>query len=343
MLIDQNIKLSHFTTFKIGGTTDYFCAVKNEEELKEAVFFAKQKKLPIFILGGGSNLLVSDSGFRGLVIKIEIGGIEQKEFENGKVEILAGAGENWDNFVKISADKGFFGLENLSGIPGTVGGAAIQNAGAYGAETGKTISSVEVFDTEKMVARKLSKTDCKFGYRDSFFKTAEGKKMIILHVSFILEKSGKADTEYKDIKKYIEEKKIDEKTLTPKLLRKIVLEIRAEKLPNPEKLGTAGSFFKNPIVACQKYNELIKNFPDMPSYKIDDNYVKVPLAWILEKVCGLKGFKNGNVGLYEKQPIVVVNFGKATAKEVESLASIVAKIVKEKTGIEVEREVEKIG
>ncbi|MFA6552363.1 MAG: UDP-N-acetylmuramate dehydrogenase [Candidatus Paceibacterota bacterium] len=342
MLIEQNILLSHFTTFKIGGTADYFCAVKNEEELKEAVFFAKQKKLPIFILGSGSNLLVSDSGFRGLVIKIEICGIEQKEFENGKVEITAGAGENWDNFVKMSVDKGFFGLENLSGIPGTVGGAIIQNAGAYGAETGNLISYVEVLDIEKMETKKLSKDNCRFGYRNSFFKTAEGKKLIILKAVFILESSGELDTEYKDIKKYIEELKIEMKTLTPAQVRKIILEIRSGKLPDPSKMATAGSFFKNPVVSKEKYQELLKNFPEMPSYKIDDNFVKIPLAWVLEKVCGLKGFKQGNVGLYEKQPIVVVNFGKATSKDVESLAVTVAKIVKEKTGIEIENEVERV-
>jgi UDP-N-acetylmuramate dehydrogenase len=338
MIFEQDVVLSKFTTFKIGGTADYFCRVKNDRELKQAVFFAKQKKLPLFILGGGSNLLIRDGGFRGLVVKIEFSGIEFKNLKDGGIEVIAGAGENWDNFVGITSDKNFFGLENLSGIPGTVGGAVAQNAGAYGSETGSLIERVEVFDLEKMTIAVLSKADCKFAYRDSFFKTPAGRKFIITKAVFLLSKNGKTDIAYKDIEKYIQEEKMDSQNLTPKILRGIILKIRAGKMPDLVEVGTAGSFFKNPIVSKEKYDELKKFYPEMPFYKTDGDLVKIPLAWILDNICNLKGFKMGNAGLYEKQPLVLVNFGGATAKEINDLAEYISKIVKEKIGIEIERE-----
>lgn len=335
MKIQENIPLAPMTTFRIGGKARYFVEVYSIEELKEAVLYAENNNLPIFVLGGGSNVLIHDDGFSGLVIRILIKNIEFKEVGD-LVFVTAGAGLLWDEFVGKMVEKGLWGLENLSYIPGTIGAVPVQNIGAYGVEVKDFIESVEVFYTKSKEVKKLTGKQCGFDYRNSFFKTLEGKNFIIIGVTFKLSKIPNPNILYKDLSEYFLGK------LNPTLsqIREAVIDIRKNKLPDWKKIGTAGSFFKNPIVKREHFLFLKKQFSDMPSFDVGEDSVKIPLAWILDKVCGLKGHKDGNVGLYEKQPLALVNLGQASGEEIKKLAQKIFNIVKEKTMIEIEWEVE---
>ena len=328
--IQKNISLKDFTTFNIGGEAKYFCTVKSLVELKEAITFSKEKEIPFFILGGGSNILVADKGYHGLVIKNEILG---KKIEDGRLVVCSG--EILDDVVKYSIDASLFGLENLSGIPGTIGGATVQNAGAYGLEIKDYLYSVTGADASSGESFIYYNSDCHFSYRTSIFK--ENKNLIITEIQFKLNKEFVPQLEYAGLKKFLANNEFP----GPKEVRETVLKIREEKLPDWHKLANAGSFFKNPTISQDKFTELKNNFPQIPGFPESGDKVKVPLAWILDNICGLKNYREGNVGLYEKQPLILVNYDNATEKEVSAFAEKIKNIVKEKTGIEIEAEVEK--
>jgi UDP-N-acetylmuramate dehydrogenase len=363
MLIQENIKLAEYTTFKIGGPARFFCAVSNEDQLIEAVGFAKKKKLPIFVLGGGSNVLVSDKGFQGLVIKMEIAGIEEHDSL-----ISVGAGELWDDFVDWAVERGFYGIENLSAIPGTVGAAPVQNIGAYGAEAAQVISSVRALDTKSMKFVELSNAECSFAYRDTLFKHERGR-YVITRVDFSLSKNGKANIDYKDLKDYFmrqnqkeqseissrkgstgkgrfsqlkreEKDKVGGASPTLRQVREAVIDVRWKKLPDWKLWGTAGSFFKNPIVGADRFKAMKERYPDLPGFPEPDGRVKVSLGWILDKVCDVKGLKMGKSQVYEKQALVLVAMPGASAAEVVGLSQELMKRVKDKTGLDIEGEVE---
>ncbi|HEC32645.1 MAG TPA: UDP-N-acetylmuramate dehydrogenase [Candidatus Kaiserbacteria bacterium] len=339
MNIQDNLKrkviLKEFTTFRIGGPADFFVRVQNIKELKEVLIYTQENKLRVFILGGGSNIVFQDDGFRGLVIKIEIKGILYKDLKENEILLEAGGGEIWDDLVSFSVAHGFYGIENLSAIPGTVGATPVQNIGAFGVEVGDFIESVDVIDIKTGKERKFTKKECMFGYRDSFFKTKVGKEYIITRVVFKLIKDGKLNFSYSDISQHF---KIGNKTLCFKETRKAIIAIRSKKSPNLDRVCTAGSFFKNPILTNKKYKVLLDMFPDIPSYNIDKQHVKVPLGFILEKL-GWKGKKYKNVGIYKKQSLVVVGGSNSTQKELETFAQMIEVDVKNKTGIFIEREV----
>ncbi len=348
--IQKDIPLSNLTTFRAGGVAAYFCEVRTPVELAEAsAEFVKHRERygTFFLLGEGSNTLISDGIFPGLVVRLMLKGVKWKEVIDAtacdKVEVIAGAGEHWDDLVALAVSKGFYGLENLSGIPGTVGATPVQNIGAYGMEAKDSISFVEALHFETGEVRRFSPDECCFGYRNSFFKSEEGKKWVITKVGFLLDKKGRVNIGYKDLKARFADRYSSQVSLVE--VREAVLEIRKNKLPNIALLGTAGSFFKNPIIRAELYKELQEEYPAMPGFVESDGRVKVPLAWILDNVCALKGWKsaNGRVGLYEKQPLALVNFGGATAAEVSDAAAMVATAVKEKTGIEIEWEVQRLG
>ena len=335
------VRLADYATLKVGGTARYFAEIFSVKELQEAVSFAREKNIPLVILGGGSNVLLSDSGVDGLVVKVSIKGTVWSDVDSsGRVGVSVGAGESWDDFVRGAVEKGFWGLENLSGIPGTVGASPVQNIGAYGAEVKDVIVSVETFNRNTGETRKLFNKDCAFSYRASIFKTPVGATLIITSVSFRLSKRGKPNISYKDLTEFFSARNTSE--LIPRDVREAVLQIRRGKFPPLSVYGTAGSFFKNPIVSAEKCSELLKKFTDLPNFPMADGRVKLSAAWILDKVCGLKGFTIGRVALYEKQPIVIVNLGGAKAEEIEALARAVEHIVFEKTGIHLEREVASI-
>ncbi len=336
MNIETNVSLKNLTTFKIGGAASYFALVETREKLLEAISFADEKKLSWFILGGGSNVLVSDEGYKGLVIKLAIKGIDFKDLGD-TVEATVGAGESWDGFVETCVSRSLYGIENLSAIPGTVGAAPVQNIGAYGMEVKDAIRSVVVCNTECLTFETLNKEECRFGYRDSIFKKPEGKKYSIVEVVFELKKKSSLVTSYKDVAAYFERlKKIP--TLTD--VRAAIIEIRKGKFPDLNKYGTAGSFFKNPIITREHYQKLLLTYPAMPHYPVGNCHVKIPLAWILDNVCNIKGARRGDVGSYPQQALVLVNWGNATAVEVKAYAQEISSLVKSKSGIDIEPEVQ---
>lgn len=334
--IQENIQLKDFTTFKIGGPARYFAIIKNESDLREAFIFIKSRKLPLFVLGGGSNLLVSDHGFPGLVIKNEIKGT--KFIDHGKefVTVEIGSGETLDDVVALSVIRNLAGLENLSGVPGTIGGAAVQNAGAYGVELKDRILNVKGLNSKTGKDFSFDNFDCQYGYRSSIFK--KNKKFIITSIVLKLQKEFVPNIEYAGLKDQL----ANQGDLTRQKIRDTILQIRAEKLPDWHKLGTAGSFFKNPVVTDKKYQALLSEYADLPGFEIKKGSIKIPAGWILDKIFNLKGYREGNVGLYEKQAIVVLNFGMASGAEVLAFVEKNKKNVKDKIGIILEEEVEKL-
>ncbi len=340
MTISEHVSLAEYTTFKIGGPARYFCVVKSIEELREALEFAKSKSQQVFVLGGGSNILAGDAGFDGLVIKMEMKGVVRE----GSL-VTAWAGEGWDDLVAKTVEWNMWGLENLSLIPGTVGASPVQNIGAYGVEVMDVIESVRTIDIETGAEKVFSNAECGFSYRDSFFKKPEAKKYIIVSVTFSLRLGGQGDgmanLSYKDIKAYFATTGVVAPSQAQ--VRGAVISIRTGKFPNLSTTGTAGSFWKNPIISKEQFARISAAYPLIPSFPVDGEgtsaHVKVPLAWVLDNVCGLKGFKMGLAGLFEKQPLVLVAEKGASSKDVNRLADFVARTVKDKTGIEIEREV----
>jgi UDP-N-acetylmuramate dehydrogenase len=336
MQLKENISLKLLNTFRVGGEARYFVEAETKKDLQEAVEFASTNKLALLILGGGSNVLISDEGFPGLVLKINLKGIQWLD-RSEDVEVQTQAGEDWDNLVSQAVERNLFGLENLSGIPGSVGGAPVQNIGAYGTELKEVLNWVEVFNIETKKFKKLSKEECQFDYRGSIFKKPKGKKYIITEVSMILQKKGELNLDYKDVTHYFSSRNISDPSL--KEVRQAILEIRGRKFPDLRKFGTAGSFFKNPIIPEDYYKKLLAEYPNLPSYKTSPGKVKIPLAWIIDNACNLKGLREGEVGVSEKQAVVLVNYGEASASDIKELSEKIRQAVKEKTGIETECEV----
>jgi UDP-N-acetylmuramate dehydrogenase len=330
MIIRKNTDLRKYTTFKIGGRASYFVEVFSVDELIGALSFSKQKKLPVVILGGGSNILFPDNRLKAVVIKINLLGIK---FKGPDVKVMAG--ENWDRLVKKSLDHGLYGLENLSGIPGTVGAAPIQNIGAYGAEAGRYIKKVKALNKKSLKLKEFSRKECKFRYRDSFFKTKRGQKYLILEVVLSLDREFKANLKYKDLVRYCSEKKRPK----AKDVRKAVLKIRSRKFPNMKKFGTAGSFFKNPIITKSHYSRLLKKHPQLPNFKAEKGKVRVPLGYILDKILNLTDFRQKQVGLYKNQPLVFINYKKGTQKDILKLKKEIERKVFQKTKIKIFPEV----
>jgi UDP-N-acetylmuramate dehydrogenase len=338
MEFKENVPLAEHTTFKIGGPARFFCRVRSEDELIEAARFAKDRKLRLFVLGGGSNVLISDKGFPGLVVKIELLGVEYRE-NGGGTEVSASAGEMWDDLAAETVKRGLYGLENLSAIPGTVGAAPVQNIGAYGREAADAIVSVRALDRKAMKYVGLSKADCRFGYRDSIFKQ-DRDHYVITRVVFRLSANGKVDIGYKDVADRFKRLPPGARRPTLAEVRDAVIDIRRNKLPDWKLWGTAGSFFKNPIVDKDKWNELKGTYPGLPGFPESDGRVKVSLGWILDHVCDAKSLRLGGASVYEKQALVIVAKPGATAAEVVELAGELMKRVKEKTGVELISEVE---
>lgn len=332
--IKENEFLSNYTTFGIGGKAESFAVVRNEEELVALIEYANEAGSPIHILGGGSNLLVKDSGVKGLVIKNEIKGISH-DIQNEKVLVTAGAGEEWDSFVLRTVEEGWWGLENLSAIPGTVGATPIQNVGAYGVEVGNLIQEVKVYSLREQKFLTMSQDECRFGYRDSVFKSEAGKELVVVSVTYALATTSNPHIHYKDLAEYFSSH-VGEPSQQE--IRDAVIEIRSKKFPDWRQLGTAGSFFKNPVISTEHYNELSEQYEGLPGFPTKDGKVKTSLGWILDKVCDLRGAREGNVGTYEKQSLVLINFGGATEVEVSNFAETIKDVVFAKTKISIEME-----
>ncbi len=335
MKIQENFSLKNYNTFGVEAKARYFAEVDSIEELKEALQFTDA---PVLFLGGGSNILFTQD-FNGLVIALRMKGITEK-VENGKAIVTAQAGENWHEFVQYTLSKNYGGLENLSLIPGNVGTCPIQNIGAYGTEIKDHFVSCKALNRETSAIEELSLEDCQFGYRDSIFKTSAKGKYIILEVTFELTtKDHQIKTEYGAIASELEKMGIKAPTIQD--VAKAVISIRQSKLPDPAVTGNAGSFFKNPSIPLSQFENLKQNFPEIQGYPSGD-MIKVPAGWLIENA-GWKGKQIGNVATHKMQALVIINAtGHATGKEVFDFSSMIIEAVKEKYGIELEREVNMI-
>lgn len=325
------VSFSDLTTFKVGGKINKYFEVESIEEIVSATAFAKDSKLPVFIIGGGSDLLVSDKDFDGVVIKF----IGDSYKIDGNV-LSADAGLSWDKLVGIAVDNDLQGLECLSGIPGTVGASPVQNIGAYGAEISNTFEKLEAFNLESGLVEIFDKKKCKFGYRESIFKSKEyWQKYLIINVFFRLNKSGKPVVNYESLKGLVNENS----TLFE--IREAVLKIRNEKLENPNEHGNAGSFFMNPIIDADKKHELEEKYPEVKVYPFEDKF-KVSAGWLIENV-GLKGRRLGGAAVSPKHALILINLtGTATAEDIYNLSELIVSEVYKKFKIKLEREVQLI-
>lgn len=324
--------LASHTTFRTGGAARFFALAATLPQVREALAFAAIKKIPLFVLGGGSNVLVDDAGVPGLVLQIALRGLSFTERQEGIVAEAA-AGEVWDELVAESVARGLWGLENLSGIPGTVGGAPLQNIGAYGAELADTLLYIEALDRETGALVRFNKDECSFGYRTSRFKARDAGRYIITAVGLLLSRTPRPRLAYRDLAEAFAGR-------TPSLeeIREAVLAIRAKKFPDLSREGTAGSFFKNPVLPRRAADALSEKFPDIPRFDTPDG-VKIPLAWILDKALHLRGAREGKVRAFERQPLVIVAEPGATSGEVWKFAEGIANRVRAETGIELQPEV----
>jgi UDP-N-acetylmuramate--alanine ligase len=335
------ISFKDLTTFGIGGGIKKYYEVKSKDEVTSAADYAKKNNLPVFIIGGGSDILVNDEDFGGVVIKFVGENFDFKDMESNKVQITAEAGMEWDKLVEEAVKKNLQGIECLSGIPGKVGAAPIQNIGAYGQELKNTFTSLSAFDIEKNKFVEFNNKDCKFGYRESVFKDPKHwQKFIITDITLELAKNGKPEVKYDSLKNYLTEKDIKDPTLEE--VRDAVLTIRAGKFENPKVAGNAGSFFKNPILSKSDVDRLCKDFPDIPARPQEDGSFKGSAGWFIEKA-GWKGKEYKNAGVSKKHALILINpEGKATAKEILELSDNIIKDVKDKFGVTLEREVQLI-
>lgn len=343
MTVQENIPLAPLTTMNVGGPARYFVKVKSEDEARAALKFARGENLPVFILGGGSNIVVSDSGFPGLVIKNEINGFTVQN-HNGKARLIVGAGEDWDGTVGRTVEAGLAGLENLSGIPGTVGAAPVQNIGAYGASADKVISEVRGIDTKTLEQKVLSGERCEFSYRDSIFKREPGK-IFITGVVFELVPGGAPNVaSYPDVQKYFADW---EQPPTLKEIRRAIIEIRSRKgmvmLPEYDSFQSVGSFFKNPIVGRVEFEKIKTSCPSPWFWETPDGRVKISAACLIEQSGFRKGYREGRVGISPKHPLAIINLGGAKAMEIAAFAGKIWDAVEARFGICLEREAEFLG
>ena len=342
MQIRENVPLAPLTTLRVGGPARFFAEANTIAEVSQAVQLARMQNLALFVLGGGSNLVISDSGWPGLVLKVAIGGIEERS-QDGKSLFDAGAGEDWDKFVARAVTRGCAGVECLSGIPGSVGGTPVQNVGAYGQEVAETIESVLVYDLRDDQTRELCNEACTFSYRTSVFNSSQRGRFIILRVTYALDPNGTPQLKYADLKKYFAGWS-ESPTLAQ--IRDAVRTIRATKgmliSPGDEDCRSAGSFFKNPVLSDAQFRELAARAEakglQVPSYPALDAMKKVSAAWLVEHSGFTKGYGSGSVGISRKHALAIVNRGEATAADVQALKEQIQQRVEDIWGIHLEPE-----
>lgn len=349
-MLQENIPLAPLTTFRIGGPARFFVEARSHAEVEEAITFARSQNLQLFILGGGSNLLVSDSGWPGLVLKVAIGGIERRpELSNeGKAVFDVGAGESWDRFASHAVEAECAGIECLSGIPGSVGGTPVQNVGAYGQEVAETIESVEVFDLKDGQVRELCNDACIFSYRSSIFNTAQRGRFVILRVSYALIAGGEPHIEYADLQRHFAGR---ETRPTLAETREAVRHIRALKgmliTPGDPDSQSAGSFFKNPVLSPEQHEDLQKRASakglTIPAYPALEKSRKISAAWLVEHSGFGRGYALGRVAISSKHALAIVNRGGASAAEVLALKDQIQQRVAEIWGVVLEPEPVMVG
>ena len=332
--IEHDVPLQAFNTFGLAASARRYLRVTSPAQLEALHADVLLGSLPRFVLGGGSNVLLTQD-VEALVLHMAIAGRETVGEQDGKVLVRAGAGENWHAFVDYTLALGLGGLENLSLIPGTVGAAPIQNIGAYGLEIKDVFHSLTVFDMASGTQRALNAPDCRFGYRDSVFKHADGANLVVLSVTFALPRAWQPNLRYAELAQAVETAGFT--APTPRQVSDLVVAIRRRKLPDPAEIGNAGSFFKNPVVPPAACAALLARFPQLVHHVQPDGSEKLAAGWLIDQ-CGWKGKALGAAGVYPKQALVLVNNGGATGAEVQALARAIQRDVLERFGVELEPE-----
>jgi UDP-N-acetylmuramate dehydrogenase len=343
MLLLEHAPMAALTTLGVGGPARFFCEAHSERDVCEAVVFARERDLPLFVMGGGSNLVVSDAGFPGLVVKIALLGIKEQSVGSGRARFSVAAGEDWDAFVAGTVQSRFAGLECLSGIPGAVGGTPIQNVGAYGQEVSQTIISVRALHLDSLEHVTFSNEECQFSYRGSRFNGSDRGKYVITSVDFCLLSRGKPTLRYSDLQEYFRTSPT-EPTLAE--VREAILHIRRQKsmviMRGDPNARSAGSFFKNPILPEKQYAKLAAKLGvkglEMPSYPSGEGLRKIPAAWLVEQAGFFKGYAKGAAGISSRHSLAIVNRGGATATEIVALKDDIQGRVKDAFGIELQTE-----
>jgi UDP-N-acetylmuramate dehydrogenase len=329
----QNISLRSYNTFGIDAHAQRFAAFASLPELEELNALSADQ--PRLVLGGGSNILFTKN-VDGVVWKNEMKGIELVSEDADHYYVQARAGENWHQFVQHCVEHGYAGLENLSLIPGNVGASPMQNIGAYGVEIKDSFHQLEAYHINEKRVQIFKRGDCGFGYRDSVFKTKYRDQFVILNVSFTLNKKPVFHTSYGAIKQELERMNVQDLSISA--ISQAVINIRSSKLPDPARIGNAGSFFKNPVIAKQQFEELEAAYPNISAFPVDTKQVKLAAGWLIEQ-CGWKGYRKGDAGCYDKQALVLVNYGAASGADIYELSTAIIASVSAKFGVQLEREV----
>ncbi len=335
MNIQNNISLKQYNTFGIDVSARSFASFTSVDELKEGLSFPLSPDHSPLILGGGSNILFTKD-YDGLVLKNELKGIELVNEDDEHYYVKAAAGENWHQFVMFCVQHGYAGLENLSLIPGNVGASPMQNIGAYGVEIKDVFYELEAFHVKDKAIQKFPAEACEFGYRESVFKRKYKNQFVILNVTYRLNKKPSLNTSYGAIEQELEKMGAGEVSI--QTISQAVINIRSSKLPDPKNIGNAGSFFKNPTLPKEELSRLQKIDASIPFYNVGDTHIKIPAGWLIENL-GWKGYRKDDAGCHTKQALVLVNYGKATGKEIYDLSEDILTSVKEKFDIDLEREV----
>ena len=328
-----NVDLKPYNTMGVSSVADFFTTVHDLDELKKALAFAKEKGLRPFVLGGGSNLLLVSERLSRVVMHMAIEGFEKVGESSEAIFIKVGAGESWHGTVQRTLKLGLPGLENLALIPGSVGAAVVQNIGAYGSEVAQFVKEVEVYDPASGERRTVKHAECDFRYRHSLFKTPKASDWVVLSVTLALPKRWEPNLSYKDLQQAFSEGGLP----TAVGIFEAVVALRQKKLPDPREIGSAGSFFKNPIVTREAFQALLEQFPSIVHYRLAGGLEKLAAGWMID-YAGLKGLREGDAGIYDKQALVLVNYGRATGSELWQLAQDVRAKVKAVCGVELEPE-----
>jgi len=331
----KDFSLKDLNTFGIDVKARLMASVTSSSELQEVLLSPEFQEMPNLILGGGSNILFTGD-FEGLVAKVDLEGIEKVNEDDQHVWIKGQAGENWHQFVLYCIENEWGGIENLSLIPGTLGAAPMQNVGAYGVEIKEVFYELEAVNAQTGELGKFKAADCEFGYRTSVFKTNLKDKYVVTSVTLRLDKEHKFRTDYRGVKEALET--MDEGTLSIRKISNAIIKIRQAKLPDPQEIGNAGSFFKNPVVELIDFEGLKAEFEKIPGYELPEDHVKIPAAWLIDQ-CGWKGYTKSGIGVHKNQALVLVNHGGGLGSDIKNLAEEIKKSVAEKFGIILDPEV----
>jgi UDP-N-acetylmuramate dehydrogenase len=335
MDMHPNIPLKNFTTMKLGGPALFMAEARTPEDVATIYHTAKSQSLPVFVLGGGSNVIAGDAGYAGVVLRMRIPGFEVVADDLNSTTIRIGAGESWDETVRKTVDMHLSGIETLSAIPGTTGAAPVQNIGAYGQEIADTLQSLTAYDSQTDAFVTLQSADCGFSYRESIFRSSEKGRYVITSITIKLSKSSPQPPFYEALQTYFDEHDIH--AFTQEIVRSAVIDIRTNKLPDPTLLPNAGSFFKNAIIEDWKLNELRTTYPDMPAYDMGDGMFKLSTGWLIEQT-GLKGTVIHGMRVHDKNSLVLINESATSYNDLAAARDQIIGAVRDKFGVQIEQE-----